>query len=176
MHRITLNGRALREAASEGGGPGLVCRIVHEGRISECHQLSIIGPARLVQGTDHDAPDPLWLETKAALVQRSGAPMMLPRKRGAIIHVNRALLGRNRSKGTDHPCITIKTMDGRTRYGRAVRFEGPLHLVNDGRQLHCGARAWFTTWAPIEIEDEMSFAEANSSAHAQLTCPLETCS
>lgn len=180
MHRITLNGRALREAAAADAGPGLVCRVVHHDgnsmRRSECHQLTISGPARLVQALDHEQADPLWVETSSALVMRSGARMMLPAQRGAIIHVNRALLSRNRSKRTLHPCITVKTMDGRTRYGRAVRFEGPLHLINDGRQLHCGARAWFATWSPLVIEDEMSFAQANAPENAHLPCTLETCS
>lgn len=175
MHRITLNGRALREAASAGTGPGLVCRVSSNGMTTDCHQLTVCGPARLVQGLDHAQPDPLWLETNAALVRRDASPMMLPRRRGAIIHVNRALLSRNRSNGLSHPCITVKTMDGRNRYGRAVRLYGPVHLINDGRQLGCGARAWFTTWHALQIEDEMSFGEANSVANAHTTCTLETC-
>ena len=69
----------------------------------------------------------------------------------------------NARDGGNRPVYTIK-QGGRTRYARSVRILGPSELIYDGRQLKCGARAWIETDAPLELVDEMTFAQARSQA------------
>lgn len=76
-----------------------------------------------------------------------------------IIHVNRHHIAQNAKDGGNRPVYTIKR-GRRASYGRAVIIHGPSRLVYDGRQLSCGARAWIETDAPVEIIDEMTYAEA----------------
>lgn len=76
-----------------------------------------------------------------------------------IIHVNRHHIAQNAKDGGNRPVYTIKR-GRRTSYGREVIIHGPSRLVYDGRQLSCGARAWIETDAPVEIIDEMTYAEA----------------
>lgn len=80
-----------------------------------------------------------------------------------IIHVNRAHISMNAKDGGNRPVYTIK--DGRkTRYARGVSWNGPTTLVEQGRQLPCGARAWVETDAELTLIDEMSFAEARQAS------------
>lgn len=80
-----------------------------------------------------------------------------------IIHVNRQHIAANAKDGRNRPVYTVKTSDGRTRYGREVEILGPSKLVYSGDQLSCGARAWIETTSEINIIDEMSFQEAKNS-------------
>ena len=80
----------------------------------------------------------------------------------AVIHVNRQHIAMNAKDGGNRPVYTIKR-DGRTRYARQVKIQGPSELIYDGRQLGCGARAWIETRAQLELVDEMSFREARTS-------------
>lgn len=82
----------------------------------------------------------------------------------AIIHVNRQHIGSNAKDGGDRPVYTIKR-GGKTRYAREVEILGPSHLVYNGSQLNCGARAWIETDAELRLTDEMSFAEARRTQH-----------
>lgn len=78
-----------------------------------------------------------------------------------IIHVNRQHIAMNAKDGGNRPVYTIK--DGsKTRYARGVAWNGPTMLVEQGRQLSCGARAWIETEAELTLIDEMTFAEARS--------------
>lgn len=76
-----------------------------------------------------------------------------------IIHVNRQHIAMNAKDGGNRPVYTIKNM-GQTTYAREVYIDGPSHLVYNGDQLSCGARAWIETDSPLELVDAMSFAEA----------------
>lgn len=76
-----------------------------------------------------------------------------------IIHVNRQHIAMNAKDGGNRPVYTIKSM-GQTTYAREVHINGPSHLVYNGSQLSCGARAWIETDSPLELVDAMSFAEA----------------
>lgn len=77
-----------------------------------------------------------------------------------IIHVNRQHIAQNAKDGGNRPVYTIKR--GRqTIYGREVVINGPSRLIYNGTQLSCGARAWIETDAPIDIIDQMTFAEAH---------------
>lgn len=76
-----------------------------------------------------------------------------------VIHVNRQFIAMNAKDGKNRPIYTVKHK-GQTRYGREVQINGPSRLVYNGKQLHCGARAWIETEGPLEIIDEMSWSEA----------------
>lgn len=78
-----------------------------------------------------------------------------------IIHVNRQLIAKNAKDGGNRPVYIIRR-GGKSRYGREVVVKGPSRLVYNGSQLHCGARAWIETDAPVEIIDEMSFMDAKN--------------
>lgn len=80
-----------------------------------------------------------------------------------VIHVNRQHIAMNVKDGGDRPVYTIKRA-GKTRYARQVEILGPSKMVYDGRQLHCGARAWIETEAEVRLIDEMTFAEARMAA------------
>lgn len=81
----------------------------------------------------------------------------------SIIHVNRQHIAMNAKDQGNRPVYTIKT-GGKTRYAREVFINGPSRLVYNGSQLSCGARAWIESEAPLELIDEMTFAEARASA------------
>jgi hypothetical protein len=79
-----------------------------------------------------------------------------------IIHVNRQHIAMNAKDGGNRPVYTIK--DGsKTRYARGVTWDGPTTLVEQGRQLSCGARAWIETEAELTLIDEMTFTEARNA-------------
>jgi hypothetical protein len=80
-----------------------------------------------------------------------------------IIHVNRQHIAMNAADGRRRPVYTIKN-NGKTRYAREVEILGPSKLVYNGLQLSCGARAWIETEAPLNLIDEMSWAEAKGAA------------
>lgn len=82
--------------------------------------------------------------------------------RTKIIHVNRQHIAMNAKDGGNRPVYTIKD-NGKTRYARGVTWDGPTTLVEQGRQLSCGARAWIETEAELTLIDEMTFAEARST-------------
>ena len=80
-----------------------------------------------------------------------------------IIHVNRHHIAANAKDQGNRPVYTIK--NGKvTTYAREVIIHGPSRLVYNGTQLSCGARAWITTDAPVELIDECSFNEARIAA------------
>ena len=69
----------------------------------------------------------------------------------------------NAKDGGNRPVYTIK--EGSTvRYAREVEITGPSKMVYDGKQLACGARAWLTTDADLNLVDEMTFTEARHAA------------
>lgn len=78
-----------------------------------------------------------------------------------IIHVNRQHIAMNAKDGKNRPVYTIKDK-GKTLYAREVVINGPSKLVYNGKQLHCGARAWIETDSDIKLIDEMTFKEARS--------------
>lgn len=77
----------------------------------------------------------------------------------SIIHVNRSHISLNRKDGGDRPVYTIK-QKGRTIYAREVEILGPSRLVYSEEQLSCGANAWITTQAELNLIDPMTFQEA----------------
>ena len=79
----------------------------------------------------------------------------------SILHVNRQHIAMNAKDGGNRPVYTIKS-GGKTRYAREVLINGPSHLVYNGNQLSCGARAWIETQSDLTLVDEMSFKEARA--------------
>lgn len=80
----------------------------------------------------------------------------------SIIHVNRQHIAMNAKDGGNRPVYTIK-QGRKTLYAREVEITGPCKLIYNGKQLHCGARAWIETHAPVKLLDEMSFTEAKNA-------------
>lgn len=79
-----------------------------------------------------------------------------------IIHVNRQHLAMNAKDSGDRPVYLIKR-GGSSRYAREVIIHGPSRMIYDGTQLRCGARAWLSTEAEVELIDECSFQEARAA-------------
>ena len=77
-----------------------------------------------------------------------------------IVHVNRQNIARNTKDGGTRPVYIVRAgRTGRSRYAREVVVHGPSRFVAFGEKLQCGARAWLETEAPVELIDEMTFAE-----------------
>ena len=79
-----------------------------------------------------------------------------------IIHVNRQHIAMNAKDAGNRPVYTIK-IGSKTRYAREVEILGPSKLIYNGDQLSCGARAWISTEAELNLIDEMSFKEAREA-------------
>lgn len=74
-------------------------------------------------------------------------------KAGTIkrIHVNGAVIRRNKKEHRDDPVFTVKSNKKNT-YGRTVCIRGPSMLVQDFEaRLASGAVAWIETRAEVEI-------------------------
>lgn len=68
------------------------------------------------------------------------------------IHVRRDLITKDRKEGTNSRAIGVETRGMKKRYGRSVTIKGPSRIVySPGRPLHCGARAWIETDAPVTV-------------------------
>lgn len=68
------------------------------------------------------------------------------------IHVNGAVIRKNKRDGTNDPVFTVKTYKSNT-YGRAVEIHGPCRLQQNFHQrLSSGAVAWIETTAPVTVE------------------------
>jgi len=80
-----------------------------------------------------------------------------------IIHVNKQHIAMNAKDGGNRPVYTTKHNNGKTIYAREVIINGPSRMVYDGRQLHCGARAWIETHAELTFIDEMTWTEAKDA-------------
>ena len=72
---------------------------------------------------------------------------------------SRQHIAQNAKDNGNRPVYTIKK-NGKTIYAREVIINGPSHLVYNGDQLRCGARAWIETEADITLIDEMTWKEA----------------
>lgn len=80
-----------------------------------------------------------------------------------IIHVNRHFIAANTKDGGTRPIYTVKEGSKKVRYAREIVINGPSHLVYNGDQLSCGARAWISTDADLELIDEMDYVEAKGN-------------
>lgn len=67
------------------------------------------------------------------------------------IHVNGAVIRRNKQQQRNDPVFTVKTYNS-NQYGRCVQIHGPSELMqNFTKRLASGAVAWITTKAEVEI-------------------------
>lgn len=76
------------------------------------------------------------------------------------VHVNQHVLRRNLKDGISRPVYTVK-QGGRTVYAHAVRFTGPVELIDPRHRppLPCGARLWLETKHPVILVDPCTFAD-----------------
>jgi hypothetical protein len=75
-----------------------------------------------------------------------------------IIHVNRQFIAKNAKDGCRRPIYTIKSVGTKNpRYASEVAILGPSRLVEPGKQLSCGARAWIETDSDLELTNETTF-------------------
>lgn len=71
-----------------------------------------------------------------------------------ILHVNQAVIARNRKHGTNDPPLTVRNYKGSTP-AHEVEILGPSRLVNrPHKPLKCGARVWIETTAPVKVLEE----------------------
>ena len=150
---ITIDGRNLALNAKDGGDRPVFLISADSGDIAVAGDLTILGPCRLV----YDIHARARIETTSE-VTLHGSPVTGPTK---IIHVNRQHISMNARDGLNRPVFTMKHR-GLTRYAREVGVLGPSVLVYNGSQLSCGARAWISTAADVELLDEMTFNQARS--------------
>lgn len=68
-----------------------------------------------------------------------------------IIHVNQAVIARNRKIGTNDPPLIVRTYKGSTP-AHEVEILGPSKLVNRPHSpLPCGARVWIETQSTVVV-------------------------
>lgn len=66
-----------------------------------------------------------------------------------IIHVNQAVIARNRKTGSNDPPLIVRTYRG-SEPAHEVEICGPSRVVNRPHNpLPCGARVWVETTAPV---------------------------
>lgn len=66
-----------------------------------------------------------------------------------IIHVNQAVIARNRKLGENEPPLIARTYKGSTP-AHDVEILGPSRVVNRPHDpLPCGARVWIETTSPV---------------------------
>jgi hypothetical protein len=69
----------------------------------------------------------------------------------SIIHVNQAVIARNRKTGENKPPLIVRTYKGSTP-AQEVEIRGPSKLVNRPHApLACGARVWIETTAEVVV-------------------------
>lgn len=67
-----------------------------------------------------------------------------------IIHVNQAVIKRNRKNGTADPAITVKNYKS-NQYAHEVVIKGPSKICHSpNKPLSCGARVWIETYSEVE--------------------------
>jgi len=65
------------------------------------------------------------------------------------IHINQHVIRANAKNGTNDPAITVKTYNENI-YASRVEIDGPSSVVySPDKPLHCGARVWVETDAPV---------------------------
>ena len=68
-----------------------------------------------------------------------------------IIHINQAVIKRNRKKNECEPVITTKTYKSND-YGHEVHIDGPCKIIyRPERPLSCGAHVWLETSSAVEV-------------------------
>jgi hypothetical protein len=73
------------------------------------------------------------------------------RAKKTILHVNQAVIQRNRKEGRNDPPLIVRDYTG-SRPAHEVEILGPSKLVNRPHDpLSCGARVWIETRAPVRI-------------------------
>lgn len=66
-----------------------------------------------------------------------------------IIHVDQAVIRRNRKTGTNDPPLIIRTYRG-TRRAQTIKINGPCEIKHSPHKpLKCGARVWVETQAAV---------------------------
>lgn len=157
MKTIIVDGKSLfLNTKDRAGRP--IYHVTEGDQTTDMMELTISGPCKLMYDADR-VGSKTWIETDSEILPMS----VLSTIGEKIIHVNRQHISMNANDGGDRPVFTIKHR-GQTRYARSVNIEGPCHLVYNGSQLSCGARAWISTTAEIKLIDEMSFKQARENA------------
>lgn len=65
------------------------------------------------------------------------------------LHVDRKVMAQNKKASKQMPALTIQTSAGPLK-AMKVKIHGPSMLVQSGKPLSCGARAWLETRAVVE--------------------------
>jgi len=79
-----------------------------------------------------------------------------------IIHVNQAVIKRNRKMGTSDPAITVKNYKS-NNYAHTVEILGPSKICHSpNKPLSCGARVWIETQSRV-----ICYQEENHNATLQ---------
>lgn len=82
-----------------------------------------------------------------------------------IVHVNKQHVAMNAKDGGNRPIYIVREgRNGKSRYAREVRINGPSRFVYDGTRLRCGARAWLETESTVELIGEASFSDARAGS------------
>lgn len=72
-----------------------------------------------------------------------------------IIHVNQAVIVRNRRHCTNDPPLIVRTYKGSTP-AQQVDINGPSRLINSPHKpLSCGARVWIETTAEVVADGKV---------------------
>lgn len=68
-----------------------------------------------------------------------------------IIHVNQAVIVRNRKTGANDPPLIARSYKG-VKHGHNIEINGPSVIVNrPHKPLACGARVWIETTSPVVV-------------------------
>lgn len=71
-----------------------------------------------------------------------------------ILHVNQAVIKRNRDNGSNDPPLIVRNYKG-SRPAHEVEILGPSRLMNRPHDpLPCGARVWLETHAEVNIVEQ----------------------
>lgn len=67
----------------------------------------------------------------------------------SIIHVNQAIIKRNRKTGSNDPPLIVRTYKGSTP-SHNIKILGPSEIINSPHcPLKCGARVWIETHSEV---------------------------
>jgi hypothetical protein len=74
-----------------------------------------------------------------------------------VIHINQAIINRNKKFKSKEPAITVKTYKS-NRYGTRVKITGPAEVIYcPDNPLPCGAVAWVETNGEVEVFENYAF-------------------
>jgi hypothetical protein len=76
----------------------------------------------------------------------------MTRRRKTILHVNQAVIAKNRKEGTNLPPLIVRDYRG-SKPAHEAEILGPSKLVYRPHDpLDCGARLWLETRSPVMVD------------------------